>query len=54
MKESMYQKYKRERDQLKAILDKDVQHFALTRDRNEFAKRLKYLVECMLRYRSEQ
>jgi hypothetical protein len=47
--ETTYQKYKRERNELKEIVSIDVQHFLL--GRKDIIERLNYLKKCIEQYR---
>jgi len=51
MKETTYQKYKRELKQLREIVGVDVVNFAIVSDRKEFQKRLNYLRDYIAKYR---
>lgn len=57
-KETTYQKYKRENQQLKSIVDIDIWKFVLNVDREEHLLRLNYLKQsikmCLARFRRER
>jgi len=50
--ETTYNKYKRERNQLKQLVDIDIQRFAI--GQKDFADRLKFIKKLCLLYRKEQ
>ena len=49
-----HQECKRERDQLRAIVNLDIRSFVLLQNREEFEKRLNYLRKCMNHYRFQK
>ena len=51
MKETTYNKYKRERNQLKSIVDIVAQDFFLTQDKSEFEKKKIAFKEFVMNYR---
>lgn len=50
-KESTYQKYKRERDQLRNLVHIEMQNFVLNINLKEYEKRINYLRKCINHYR---
>ncbi len=50
--ESTYNKYKRERKELMAIVDSDVQKFCISQ--KDFANRLAFLRRLMIQYRASE
>lgn len=50
-KETTYQKYKRERNQLKEIINLEIQSFCINPNSEEYRNRLNYLKQCLKSYR---
>lgn len=50
MKESTYQRYKRENIQLKQIVDVDVRNFILDKNIDEFKKKKSYIIKFIKQY----